>query len=75
MNLSIKYTDAAILVEQNKELIVDKVQLPSKLDLGGSWAPGPKVWDGLGPLLGALGRFLAVFWTFKIELFSSMGPR
>ena len=33
------------------------------------------VWDGLEPLLGALGRLLAVFWTFKIDLFSSMGPR
>ena len=26
------------------------------------------VWDGLGPLLGALGRFLGVFWAFKIKL-------
>ena len=34
-----------------------------------------RVWDGLGPLLGALGRLLAVFWAFKVELFSSMGPR
>ena len=34
-----------------------------------------RVWDGLGPLLGALGRLLAVFWTFKVELFSSMSPR
>ena len=33
------------------------------------------VWDGLGLLLGALGRLLAVFWTFKIELFFSIGPR
>ena len=33
------------------------------------------VWHGLGRLLGALGRLLAVFWVFKIELFSSMGPR
>ena len=33
------------------------------------------VWDGLGPLLGALGHLLAVFWAFKVELFSSMGPR
>jgi len=34
-----------------------------------------RVWDGPGPLLGALGRLLAVFGTFKVELFSSMGPR
>ena len=33
-----------------------------------------RVWGGLGPLLGALGRFLVVFWTFKIELFLSIGP-
>ena len=33
------------------------------------------VWDGLGPLLGALGRLLAVFWPFKIELFSHIGTR
>ena len=33
------------------------------------------VWDGLGPLMGALGRLLAVFWTFKDELFSSMRTR
>ena len=33
------------------------------------------VWDGLGPLWVALGRFLLVFLVFKIELFSSMGPR
>ena len=32
-------------------------------------------WDGLGPLLGALGRLLAAFWTFKFELFFSIGPR
>ena len=34
-----------------------------------------RVWDGPGRLLGALGRFLAAFWAFKIDLFSSMGPR
>ena len=34
MTLPIKYTEAAILVEQNKELIVDKIQLPPKLDFG-----------------------------------------
>ena len=33
------------------------------------------VGNGLGPLLGALGRLLAVFWSFKIELFPSIGPR
>ena len=32
-------------------------------------------WDALGPVLGALGRFLAVFLAFKINLFSIMGPR
>ena len=32
-------------------------------------------WDALGPVLGALGRFLVVFLAFKINLFSSMGPR
>ena len=39
--------------------------------LGLRWG---RVWGGLGPLLGALGRFLVVFWTFKIELFLSIGP-
>ena len=34
MTLPIKYTDAAILVEQNKNLIVDKIQLPEKLEIG-----------------------------------------
>ena len=34
MNLPIQYTDAAILVEQNKDLIIDKVQLPKVLDIG-----------------------------------------
>ena len=34
-----------------------------------------RIWDALGPLLDALGRLLAVFWAFKVELFSSMGPR
>ena len=43
--------------------------------LGGSWASFGQVLDGLGLLLGALGRLLAVFWMFKVELFSSMGPR
>ena len=33
------------------------------------------LWAGLGPLMGALGRLLAVFWTFKIKLFLSIGPR
>ena len=32
------------------------------------------VWAGLGPLLAALGRLLLVFWVFKIQFFSSMGP-
>ena len=34
MALPIKFTEAAILVEQNKELIVDQIQLPEKLDIG-----------------------------------------
>ena len=38
------------------------------LHLGGGW-------DALGRLLASLGRLLAVFGTFKIELFSNMGPR
>ena len=42
---------------------------------GGSWAPFGRVWNGLGLLLGALGRFLAVFCTLKKKLFSSIGPR
>ena len=33
------------------------------------------IWDDLGPLLGALGRFLAVFWAFEIKLFPRIGPR
>ena len=33
-----------------------------------------RVWGGLGPLLAALGRLLLVFWTFNMQLFSSMGP-
>ena len=33
------------------------------------------LWDGLGPHLGALGRLLVVFWTFKIQFFSGIGPR
>ena len=31
-------------------------------------------WEGLGILLGAFGRLLVVFWTFELELFSSVGP-
>ncbi len=34
MTLPVKYTEAAILIEQNKKLIVDKVQLPEKLEIG-----------------------------------------
>ena len=34
MTLPIKYTEAAILVEQNKDLVIDKVQLPEKLEIG-----------------------------------------
>ena len=34
-----------------------------------------RVWDGLGPLLGTLGRLLAVLGLFKIEFFSNIGPR
>lgn len=34
MHLPIKYTKAAILVEQNKKLIVDQVQLPEELGIG-----------------------------------------
>ena len=34
-----------------------------------------RVWAGLGPLLGALGRFLTVIWAFKVELLYSIGPR
>ena len=34
MPLPIKYTDAAILLKQNKELVVDKIQLPEDLDFG-----------------------------------------
>ena len=33
------------------------------------------VGGGLGPLLGALGRLLVVFWSFEIEFFPSIGPR
>ena len=33
-----------------------------------------RVWGGLGPLLAALGRLLLVFYAFKIQFFSSMGP-
>ena len=33
------------------------------------------VWGGLGPPLGAFGRRLAVFWPFKIELLSGIGPK
>ena len=38
------------------------------LHLGGGW-------DVLGRLLATFGHLLAVFCTFKIEFFSSMGPR
>ena len=34
-----------------------------------------RVWDGLEPLLGALGRLGAGFWAFQCELESSMGPK
>ena len=34
MTLPVKYTEAAILIEQNKELIIDQVQLPEKLAFG-----------------------------------------
>ena len=34
-----------------------------------------RVWDGLGTLWASLGPLFLVFWTFKIELFPSMGPR
>ena len=34
-----------------------------------------RVWGGLGPLWASLGRLLAIFFMFKIEAFSSMGPR
>ena len=34
MTLLNGYTDAAILVEQNQELVVDKIQLPKTLDVG-----------------------------------------
>ena len=34
-----------------------------------------RVWGGLGPLLGTLGRLLAIWGAFKIELFSNIGPR
>ena len=30
----IKHTDAAILVKQNQDLIVDKIQLPDNLQVG-----------------------------------------
>ena len=33
------------------------------------------VWDRLGLPLGAFGRLLAAFWTFKIELFSRICPK
>ena len=42
--------------------------LGSILHLGG-------VWGRLGPPLDAFGCLLAVFWTFKIELLSSIGPK
>ena len=39
------------------------------------WKGFGTLWDGLGPHLGALGRLLVVFWTFKIQFFSDSGPR
>ena len=33
------------------------------------------VWGRLGPPLGAFDNLLAVFWTFKIELLSSIGSK
>ena len=33
------------------------------------------VWRALGPLLGALGRLLAVFLVFESEFFASICPR
>ena len=33
------------------------------------------VWGRLGPPLGAFGRLVAAFWTFKIELLSSICPK
>ena len=33
------------------------------------------VWGRLGPPLGAFGRLLAAFGTFKVELLSSIGPK
>ena len=33
------------------------------------------IWGRLGPPLGAFGCLLAAFWTFKIELLSSIGPK
>ena len=38
----------------------------------GRGLPLGKVWDGLGRLLGALGRLLAVFRALKIELFKAL---
>ena len=34
-----------------------------------------RVWDRLGPPLGAFDRLLAVAWAFKIELLSSIGSK
>ena len=34
-----------------------------------------RICDGLGNLLGTFANFLAVFWTFKIQFFSGIGPR
>ena len=34
-----------------------------------------RVWGRLGPPLGAFRHLLAVFWTFKVELLSSIGPK
>ena len=34
-----------------------------------------RVWDALGRPLGTLGRLVLAFWSFKDDLFASMGPR
>ena len=57
------------------ELQITSQKFTQKSDLEGL---GPHLgggWDGLGPLWAALGWLLFVFWTFKIQLFSSMAPR
>ena len=47
-------------------------KIVQKSDLGGSWAPFGK---GLGRSGPSFGRFLAVLWGVKINLFSNMGLR